>query len=202
MAGILRITAKWTGAAGLPGYSVFHFRDYSTSGEPDQAMADGAATKVRAFFSSIAQYIPAVVSVAVQTDAVVVEDTTNTMTGVFSVNPGAAVQGSAAGSEVFAAPVGAVVTWRTGTVKNGRIIRGRTFLVPLVRGIFDVDGTLNSVATGTLNTAATALRAGEGVGDLGVYARPSSPTASDGQWAAVTGHSIPDMGAVLRSRRD
>jgi hypothetical protein len=202
MAGILRVTARWSGAIGLPGYSVFHYRDFSAGGEPTQAQAQNAVDKVRTFFFTVAPLLPNVISVQVLGDVPVIEETTGTMTGIFSANQPANVQGSIGATVEYAAPVGAVVTWRTGTVRNGRIIRGRTFLVPLGRSAFAVDGTLASTALTTINSAANALNDDASDGDLGVYSRPSAPGATDGVWAAVNGHSVPDMGAVLRSRRD
>lgn len=199
---MLRVTARWSGAIGLPGYSVFHFRDFTVTGEPTQETADGAVAKVRAFFVGIQSQLPNVVSVQVQSDVPVIEDTNGMMTSVFSAPTSAPVGGSAGLSTEYAAPVGAVVTWRTGQVRNGRIIRGRTFLVPLARTAFDAGGTLSESALSAINAAATTLRNPAGTGDLGVYSRPSSPAATDGQWAFASGHSVPDMGAVLRSRRD
>lgn len=202
MTGMLRVTARWSGAVGLPGYSVFHFRDFTETGEPTQAQAGVAVDKVRAFFVGIQSLLPNVVSVQVQSDVPVIEDTNGMMTSVFSAPSVAAVGGSAGMSTEYAAPVGAVVTWRTGQVRNGRIIRGRTFLVPLARTAFAADGTLAESAISAINTAATTLRDPAGSGDLGVYSRPSVKGATDGRWAFASGHSVPDMGAVLRSRRD
>jgi hypothetical protein len=181
---------------------VFHFRDFSASGEPDQAMADSAVGKVRAFFAAVQDQIPSVATITVMPDVPIIEETTNMMTGVLSTASVAGMQGNGGAGTNHAAAVGAVVTWRTNVVRNGRIIRGRTFLVPLVSTAFSPDGTLSSIALTALNNAATAARDATGNGDLGVLARPSSPGAADGQWAAVTAHSVPDMGAVMRSRRD
>lgn len=202
MAGILRVTARWSGAIGLPGYSVFHFRDFTAGGEPTQAQADASVAKVRAFFAACASQIPNVVSIQVLGDVPVIEETTNKMSAAFGVATPAVVQGSIGAAVEYAAPVGAVVTWRTGVVKRNRLIRGRTFLVPLGRSAFATNGTLSDAALTQFNTAAAALRDQAGDGDLGVYARPSAVGATDGSWAAVTSHSIPDMGAVMRSRRD
>jgi hypothetical protein len=186
----------------LPGYSVFHFRDFSAGGEPTAAQALVAVDKVRAFFDAIKVYLPAIVSVQVSGEVPVIEDTTNTMTDIFTPAAPAVVTGTASGAAAYSAPVGAVVTWRTGVVRNGRVIRGRTFLVPLSSSAFQSDGTLGATPHSVILAAAAALRDQAGDGDLGVYARPTAPGATDGEWAAATGHSVPDMGAVLRSRRD
>jgi hypothetical protein len=67
---------------------------------------------------------------------------------------------------------------------------------------FQNDGTLNSTFLFSVNGAATALGDAVSSPDLGVYARPSAKGATDGLWFPVVSHSVPDMGAVLRSRRD
>lgn len=202
MAEILRVKARWSGFVGGPGYSVFHFKEFEAGGTQTLADAQGAVDKTRAFFNALSLYLPNVVTIQVMSDVDVIEETTNTMTNVLTPTAPASVTGTAGATVKYSAATGAVVTWRTSVVKRGRRIRGRTFLVPFASNAFDVDGTLVSTTITALNTAATNLRDGAGSGDLGVYARPSAVGATDGEWAAVTGHSIPDMGAVLRSRRD
>jgi len=202
MAGILRVTARWSGAIGLPGYSVFHFRDFTAGGEPTQAQADNAVAKVKSFFDAFQNHLPNVVNIQVQPDVPVIEEADGKMKAMFSVAQPAGTQGAAGATDSYAAPVGAVVTWRTGLVRNSRLIRGRTFLVPMSRSAFEANGTLSSIFLTSANTAATNLRGQASDGDLGVYSRPSAPGATDGVWAVVNSHSIPDMGAVLRSRRD
>lgn len=201
MASIIRVKARWTGFQGAPGYSVFHFRDFS-AGEPVKADADGAVSRIRTFFQSFSPYIPAGTTVQVESDVEVLEETDGTLTNVLGATAVSAVPGTASGTASYAAAVGAVVTWRTGGIRNGRRIRGRTFLVPLSSTAFAPDGTLAVAFINTLEPGATALINGTGTPDLGVWARPSGPGATDGVWNVVTSYSIPDMGAVLRSRRD
>jgi hypothetical protein len=106
-----------------------------------------------------------------------------------------------------------VINWKTAGVRAGRRVRGRSFLVPLLSQTFDVNGTATSAALTTVNGAAGPLYAGtEGDIRLGVWARPTAikdvngnPTGEyneDGVWHPATAHSVPDMAAVLRSRRD
>jgi hypothetical protein len=201
MPNVLRVKAQWTGFTGSPGYSVFHFRDFD-SDTPTDAQATAAMARVREWCANVSQFVPAVVSLQVQSDVDVIEDTTGQLVTVLSGTPVLAVTGGASASAGFATAVGAVITWRTGTVRNGRRVRGRTFIVPLSSAAFETNGTLSSAALTAFNTAATNLRNPTGTPDLGVYARPSGPAATDGSWAVVTGHSVPDMGAVLRSRRN
>lgn len=201
MASIIRVKARWQGFQGAPGYSIFHMRDFAGS-DPVVAEAEAAMARVRTFFTSIVSLIPAVASVQVESDVEVIEETNGDLLNVLSGTAVSAVSGGASGSAPFAAPVGGVVTWRTSVVRNSRRIRGRTFLVPLSSAAFETNGTLSSSALTDINTAATSLTNPAGSPDMGVWARPTAPGATDGLWAAATSFSIPDMGTVLRSRRD
>lgn len=201
MASIIRVKARWQGFQGAPGYTIFHMRDFAAA-EPTVAEADAAITRVKAFFTGIAPYLPAVVQVQVENDIEVIEETTGDLVNILSAASTSAVTGGAASGSPYAAPVGAVVTWRTTVVRNNRRIRGRSFLVPLSSTAFENNGTLVSTALTVINNAATALINPAGAPDLGVWARPTVPGANDGLWAAVSSFSVPDMGSVLRSRRD
>jgi hypothetical protein len=141
------------------------------------------------------------VNLACEADVEQVESTTGELQTVYTATPANAASGTG-GTAHYAAAVGAVITWRTGGIRNNRRVRGRTFLVPLYNTVFAADGSLASTTITTLGTAAAALSSSSGSPDLGVWARPTAPGASDGEWHVVTSHSIPDMGAVLRSRRD
>lgn len=197
---MLKVKARWSGFNGSPGWTNFFFRDFS-AGPMDQAMADAAAAKMTAYFSTVKAQLPVVVKVRVQSDVEVIEETTGALQSIFTVPAQAEQTGTAAGG-TYAGPVGAVTNWRTGGVRNGRRVRGRTFLVPAASNVFDGDGTLTAVALANLQTAALNLTDGTGAADFGVYARPSAPGASDGVWYVATSYTVADMAAVLRSRRD
>lgn len=154
-----------------------------------------------AFFEDIKAYFPPVVTVTSQSDAEVIEETTGQLQSVFTVTPSSGHTGPAS-SNPYSAASGAVVTWRTAGVRNGRRVHGRTFLVPLNQAAYAADGTLSTLGLSALNAAATTLASAAGAPDLGIWARPTAPAATDGEWFAVNSFSIPDMAAVLRSRRD
>jgi len=140
----------------------------------------------------------------------VIEETTGEMVNILNATGGGSYLSNASAGQVMAGASGAVVNWRTGVVRKGRRIKGRTFLVPLKTTVYDEDGTLTSAAIGTINSAAAALINTTGEADLGVYGRPTRQrgddgameTIPDGLWAVATSFNVPDMAAVLRSRRD
>ena len=201
MAQILRVKLRWSGFQGAPGYSIFHFKDFE-GGDDQAGFAQGAVDRVDDFITAISPLTPGIVTLQTESDVEVLEDSTGELITAVTTTPDAPKTNNSSGGGNFASAVGAVVTWRTGTVRNGRRVRGRTFLVPLKGSSFDTDGTLLAATVTSLNAAATAMVAPAATPDLGVYARPSGPAATDGAWAVATGFSVPDMGAILRSRRD
>lgn len=191
---IARVTAQWSGFPGAPGYSNFFFE---VAGSSDEQL--GAPAVVRTAFSSILQQLPSGVSIQVSPTVEYIDEATGVLQdyGDAEETPDS-VNGSSSGN--WAGPTGAVVNWTTGTVRDGRRVRGRTFLVPLGSTAFQNDGTLGSLGLAALNNFATNLRGGaENTTGLVVWGRPSS---TPGVAAPVTGHRVPDMAAVLRSRRD
>lgn len=204
MAPIYRVKMNWTGFPGAPGLSVFHFRDFDT--EPgaglSEAGAQAATARVDTFITAVVPYLPQGVMLRSDTEVEVIEETTGQLEDTYSVTPAAAKTGAMSTANGFSAPSGAVINWRTQGVRNGRRIRGRTFLVPLGSGSYQADGTLSTAAVAGLAAAANALVESSGSPDLGVYARPSGPGASDGNWVVASSATVPDMAAVLRSRRD
>lgn len=204
MAPILRVKAEWTGFTGAPGYSVFHFRDFGTGegGTPTDEEAQSAATRTQAFFQSCVNYIPGPVRIGIASDCELLEETTGELIDVVPITPPTQTAGSAASAQTYSGPVGAVINWRTSVVHRGRRIRGRTFLVPLLSLAFESNGTLGATARQTILDAANTLAGTGNSPDLGVWSRPSAPGMADGNWGVVSGVTVPDMGAVLRSRRD
>ena len=210
MAGMARVTIDWTGFLGAPGYTNFYFRDFQGAGEIDQAIADGAVAKVHTWIQAWDDGLPNTVTLTIDPSVEVIEETTGELIGFFTTVPGSPnVGGSTA---PYSAASGACVNWYTDGVRNGRRVRGRTFMVPIGSNGMENNGTLNGTALNGWRTASATLIAGAGVGDLGVWARPTpildvdgNPTGEhnpDGIWYAVTSYTIPDKAAVLRSRRD
>lgn len=212
MTHMVRVKMRWSNFVGGPGYSVFHFRDFGASGSDAATVAEAqaACARVRTFADGLKTMLPYNLTLKVENDVEVIEDSTGELVDILNGGNPLEVLGTAPQATTYAAPVGAVINWRTGLVRNGRRIRGRTFLVPLAGTAYQNDGTLSTGTIQALQTAADALVNSAGTPDLGVYARPTRvtdpngtvSTASDGMWAAATTATIPDLAAVLRSRRD
>lgn len=198
--GLLRAKIRWTIPGAGTAFSVLHFgtEDAST---PTQADADEAVARVQAYATAIKAYLPNQVTLQVLNELEEIVVTTGNMLGVYTTASQTAQTGTAGATVGWAAPAGAVITWNTAGVKNSRRVRGRTFIVPLANSAYETDGTIGPTALTGLNTAATNLRTSGTETTLAVYCRPTGPGLSDGQQHEVLSHRIPDMCAMLTSRR-
>lgn len=190
----MRVTAVWTGFSGAPGYTSFHFSTFTGGGD-----AQAAVDRVRAFFSGVRTFLPGSVSIQVQPTVEILDEASGVLQDyVDAEDPPLVVTGNGTGA--YSAAAGAVISWNTATVANGRRVRGRTFLVPLSGSGLESDGTLSAAGLLEINAAAAGLEGGDFEQQLVVWSRPRN--GAGGVAAPVTGHRVPDMTAVLRSRRD
>lgn len=192
---LLRVKTEWTGFTGAPGYTVMHFNgsDEAAGSSPDQCHE-----AVHTFFTAIASRLPGVVRLRVDPNVERLDEASGEIVAFELATDRPVISGTTTGN--FSSATGACITWMTAGVRNGRRIRGRTFLVPLASAAYDTDGTLNPTARTNIETAAQALN--DDFGGLVVFSRPSGPGATDGQAALVTGVRVTDKTAILRSRRD
>lgn len=185
MATLNRYQIPWTGITALPGLSVF----YSTGG------SDATANLVT-FFNAIKAIFPTGCSWSVLNSGDTIDDATGTITGTWTGVGGAVVSSTTAGS--YPAGTGAYVNWQTGAIVNGRRLKGRTFLCPLLTSVFDTNGTITTPNLTLIGGAATTLAT---VGVMRVWHRPTAPGAGDGSSALITAGTVPDQVTSLRSRR-
>lgn len=191
---MLRITARWSGFPGAPGYSNFFFAGGGgLIGDQNQV-----AERVMDAFRGITTQLAAGTIINIEPEAAVVDSDTGAVTDFRNVDTITPVEASSAGP--YAGPTGAVINWRTNDLRNGRRIRGRTFLVPLGAQVYDTEGTLSVAALQDLNEFAETIRGVDLDSEFGVWSRPIN--GSGGVFASVTSHNVPDLAAVLRSRRD
>lgn len=199
MVEMAKIVVNWTGFSGAPGYTNLYFRDFGV-GDIDQAIVDGSITKAYNWMSSVASRVPASVTLSISSSVEIIESSNGQLQRFMQGTPPAAIVGTGTGA--YSAASGAVVNWYTDGVRNGRRIRGRSFLVPLAGSALDTNGTIADTQLAALRTASNGLITATGAGDFGIWARPTTPGGTDGQWNAVTSMTVPDKVAVLRSRRD
>lgn len=204
MLNILRVKTRWSGFNGAPGYTVMHFRDFAGDGaggtDPGAGDAAAAVAKVRSFIGVVGSHVPPVVQLQVEGDVDLIDAETGELQDTFSVTAPSLVTG--VGGTAYSAASGAVVNWRTGGVRRGRRVRGKSFLVPLSNSSYGTNGQLLPTVQSALQTAATTLAGSTSTPDLGVFTRPSSSGATDGSFFVCTGATVPSLAAILRSRRD
>jgi len=192
-----KITAVWSGWAGGPGYSNFYFGGTAA----DSAQLTVAQDRVHDFFAAITLCLPTGITISflpssqriTPGDGVIQDDIP-----VGSVAP--AVAG--AGGTNFSAPSGACVVWRTGATVGGRLLKGKTFLVPLGASSYDTDGTILASRIAELRAAASALAAPGAFAaeeQLQVWHRPVGGTG--GLMSPTGTASVSDRAAILKSRR-
>lgn len=195
-----KVTTRWTGFSGAPGYTNTFWQKPADDIWTNQDGSDVTGATY-AFFNMLLGVLPPAVKIDVQGDVELIQSSTGRLEDVIAMGARPQLQGSGA-TAPYSAATGAVVTWRTAGVVRGRRVRGRTFLVPLAGGAYEVDGTLNAGTISTISAAAAGMINNTGVSDPVVWSRPTAVGASDGSAWAILSSSVPDMGAVLRSRRD
>lgn len=165
--------------------------------------ASVAANSVRDFWQSLQGGIPESVTLQVQREVDTYDEVTGELNGATAAPAlPLATQGSGAGA--YAGGVGMKIIWRTSVIREGRRVRGATYVVPATAGNFDDTGTLTPAAVTTYTSAALAFLddlSSESLA-LMVWSRPETVPGTDGALAAVTGAQVLDKSAVLRSRRD
>lgn len=191
---IHRITTVWRGFQGAPGYSNFFF-----TGDGSGGQAAESRSRVVSFFNTVNALLPNDVELLTEGEAAIIDEQTGSIVDYEMIvpDPTPAGGGDPGG---YSAASGAVVTWTTAGVVNGRRVRGRTFLVPLSGIAYQADGTLTSSALATLNEGAEEMVGNAFESGFGIWSRPG--TSGAGAFFEVTGWRVPDMAAVLRSRRD
>ena len=161
------------------------------------------------FWDAIKGYLPPDVTVTPDPAGDVIEDTTGDLTGSWGSTAGAAHTGTY--TAPHAAPAGGVIDWLTDTILDGHRLRGRSFIVPLSSGCYEADGSLGAAYITGMEAAASAFIASQSSsfvvwhrpypGREATTGHPAKPAHAGGH-GLVTFHHVPDMAAILRSRRD
>jgi hypothetical protein len=200
MTEMARVTINWTGFLGAPGYTNLYFSEFTTGGDITQTVVDDAVDRTHTWIQAWDDGLPNTVTLTIDPSVEVIEDTTGDLLRFYTATPGTPNVGGS--TMPYSAASGACINWYTDGVRNGRRVRGRSFMVPIGSNGMENNGTLNGTALGTWRTATDLLIASFENSTLGVWSRPSAPAATDGIWHKTTSMTIPDKAAVLRSRRD
>ena len=184
---IQRSRVVWSNFPGAPGYSNFYW---------NEAVPSAEVASLKSFFEAIKTLIAGGAVLTYPSSVDVIDETTGNITSSTPITQQTPT--TATGSGAFSGASGAVVHWITDGFVGGRRVRGRTFLVPLTGGSFDTNGSILTSALTTLQTAASALVTAT-TPAMSVWRRPTAFTA--GSVHTVSSAVVPDLAAVLRSRR-
>ena len=187
MSDIAKIAVSWTGLPGLAGVSVFY----------SNAAVAPPVGALNTFFNAIKTLHPSPLVWTIPNTGDTFDDATGTLNGSWTAGSPTTVAASGSGTS-YAGGTGVVVRWTTNGIQNGRRVRGRTFLVPCISSMYDA-GSILSSQLAVWQAAASALVTSAG-SDLRIWHRPVNHLG--GTSHAITGAFVPDLAAVLRSRRD
>jgi hypothetical protein len=197
---ISRIKTTWqsSGLAGFPGYTFTYFN--APNLQPSQ---------VAIFWDSIKAYFPTQMSWLVDPTIVELDETNGKMTGTRVGDAPAAVQ--ATGSANYVPQAGCQVKWYTTGFVNGKAVRGRWFLVPMITSTWTSYGLINTTTTGAIKAAANALRSASGatlcvwsrpLWELDAQGKPTDVLKRPGSAYQITSVDVPLKSVTLNSRRD
>lgn len=180
-----KVPVVWSTGIGGAGVSIFY-----------TPFGSDATVELGTFFNAIKAFFPNAVTWDIPASGDVIDETTGLITGAWTAGTAASITATG-GAVSYPAGTGGYVRWQTAGIVDGRRVRGRTFMCPLVIGGFDTTGTI-AVATQTgIQTAATTL---VGSGKLLIWHRPPAGAAT-GSTHAVIAATVPDKVSSLRTRR-
>lgn len=180
---ISRVRVGWSGWAGAPGVSTFY-----TAAPPTGAQL----TAIKTLFFNLSNLIPSGIITQVENSGQQIDTATGKAVDTWTAAAVTSSVGTGGGN--YSGPCGGMIRWNTGVFTSGRLLRGKTFLVPLTAGAYDGSGTITDSSVATANaqiaTFITAMSGG-----LAIYSRRylTSTTATSG--------ALQDKAVVLRSRR-
>lgn len=184
---IKRVRVEWTGAPVVgPGVSTFHFSGVHV----------GFVSDIAAFFNSISTWVPTGTTLQIPGSGDTIDEATGQINGSWSDGAPATLNMGGAGN--YQLGVGARVVWGTSGIRNGRRVKGSTFIVPIISAAYATDGTPATAALAAWQTAANTFLINSD-NEFIVYSRPAPGSA--GQSNLVVGATFPDKVSWLRSRR-
>jgi hypothetical protein len=176
----------------------------AAGGDWNPTGAQTAVNAVRAFWAAHAADLPDELRLTVSP----VVDTYERTTGdLFSSNVAATAPAVVVGTSTsgYAAASGLKVTWNTNQIREGRRVRGATFIVPISAGVYTAVGTIGTARINATNTAAAQLISSLNAGGtpLAVWSRPRTGiNARAGFCTEVVQGTSSTKTAILRGRRD
>lgn len=180
-----RVRCTWSGAVVGGGVTTFYLED-----------PDTVVTGIKNFFTALAPNLPSSAVITIPNSGDQIRDSDGQLMGGWTGTGGGTVTGS--GNSAYSSGVGAYVVWGTPDVVGRRRVKGRSFIAPLGQGFASTDGTLNDTLRASLQSAADTFA---GLGDVGVWHRPTPAAPTSGSWHLIIDAQVVDRVTALRSRR-
>lgn len=189
-----------TGWPGAPGVNTFVISPGDPFGDWEDH-ANQATSELETVYQAFADITPAGWS-AVPTGILrVVEDTTGELVGMGAytpVDPVTSPVTPAEGRNSRATQM--LVQYTTSLIHGGRVVRGRSFLGPIIPAAFDNDGFITEAQRSEVENAYGAIIGGVAGPRLAVWSRPRA--GQPGAYGDVVTVTVSPVPAVLRRRRD
>lgn len=186
---IREVLVDWTTVTGRSGVSVLHFGTEGTLSQLSGTMSNA--------FAQIAGGLHTGTHAQVRTEVRLIDEVTGLLTGTETFGAPIEVDGVSAASQVVPDVCQGLVSFTTGVVRNGRRVRGRTFIPGMADARTTVTGELSAAMMGFLNAYGTELIGG--TNKLKVYSRPSATLA--GAATTVNARTAWSEFATQRRRR-
>lgn len=197
------VRTEWSGTSGGPGVTQMALLG-AAGGEWNPAGTQAAVNAVRTFWDSNKANLPDELKLTVSPIIDVYDTVTGDLTASYVAGT-APLTVTGTGTTGYAGGVGLKITWNTGQIRNGRRVRGSTFIVPIISSLFSTTGTVTptvqTTITGTATTLINSLNAGST--PLGVWSRPFNGVNPRVGFATEVKQGIcSTKSAILRGRRD
>lgn len=207
MGDIMRVRTVITGFNGQPGYMTFYFASRLVA--PNNEHAVNACTRVKDALISLGGLVPVAWHYQVDSNVDVLNDVDGEIDHSLS---GQAFAGNGTGATGYGpGATGMLVRWITNVRLQGKLLSGKTFIVPIGPNS-DGDGTPSAGAIASTTDFGNALLEGGLIPTIDpvIWRRPRKANSGknhnlpqrDGTSAKIVSFIVPDKFAVLRSRRD
>ena len=179
------IRCAWNTGVGGAGVSTFYCAD----------SAD-LTPALNTFWAAVKAVFSDTVTVTVPTNGDVIDASTGLLTGSWTGGTGSSNTGTSHGA--YAGGTGAFIKWSTPQIVDGRRLKGKTFIAPILAAGYDVDGTLAGGYLTIIQNAANTLAA---TGLMQIWHRPPVHGSPGGQMGIVNAATVPDKVTSLATRR-
>lgn len=197
------VRTEWSGTSGGPG--VTQMAVYGDVGGAWGASSSQAAVNaVRQFWDSLKALLPDELKLQVSPVIDDYDTVSGDLVGSY-VAATAPVQVVGTSAQSYVGGAGAKITWNTGQIRNGKRVKGSTFIVPIASTVFGPTGTVSAGSILTINTAAAAMlsQLAAGGSTMAVWSRPGPPSKPRAGFSTqVISGTCNVKSAILRGRRD